>query len=98
MKPNYVLKKDLPNCPKGRVFKPTFDGTHYFMYMTDNEAAIGKLHYYKFKADIVENNPTWFKVEKMSDLNSRLQTAMRKKQDAERQIVALRKMIKNNLK
>ncbi len=93
MKPNYILKNDLPNCPKGRVFKPTFDGTDYFLSMTDNEAIENKLHPYKFKASMVENNPDWFKVETESDLIVQLDVAKNKKSDAENEIKSLEKIL-----
>jgi hypothetical protein len=94
MKSNYVLKKDLPNCPKGRVFRPTYDGTHYFLSMTDNEVMSGRLHDYKFKAGEVENNPDWFKKETESDLKIQLYNAKRQKEDAENKIIELKKKIK----
>lgn len=94
MKPNYILTKDLPNCPKGRVFKPTIDGTLYFLSMTDNEAINGNLHDYKFKPHEVENNTLWFKVEEISDLKSRLESALKEKKDIENEILYLKKKIK----
>lgn len=94
MKPNYILQKDLPNCPKGRVFKPTIDGTLYFLSMTNNEVINGNLHDYKFKPDEVENNILWFKVEEISDLKSQLQSALKEKKDIENEILYLKKKIK----
>ena len=93
MKPNYILKDDLPNCPKGRVFKPTHDGTHYFLSMSTNEHIEGKLHPYKYEADVVENNPDWFKKETESDLKVQLDVAKKKKQDAEYDIKTLKKSL-----
>jgi hypothetical protein len=94
MKPNYILQKDLPNCPKGRIFKPTNDGKHYFLSMTDNEVINGNLHDYKFKADEVENNILWFRVEKISDLKSQLESALNEKRDVENKISSLKKRLK----
>lgn len=94
MKSNYILKKDLPNCPKGRVFRPTYDGTQYFLSMTDNEMINGTLHDYKFKASEVENNPDWFKKETESDLKVQLHNAKNKKKDAEYEITELNKKLK----
>jgi hypothetical protein len=93
MKPNYILKKDLPNCPKGNVFKPTYDGTDYFLSLTDNEHINGNFPAYKFRADVVENNPNWFKKETESDLLIQLKNAIRKKQDAENKIRSLKKTL-----
>lgn len=94
MKPNYILKKDLPNCPKGRVFKPTIDGTLYFLSMTDNEVIKGYLHDYKFKAHEVENNKEWFKIEEISDLKKQLESALNSKKDIEFKISDLKKRLK----
>lgn len=94
MKSNYILKKDLPFCPKGRVFKPTYDGTRYFLSMTDTEVMNGRLHDYKFEAREVENNTTWFKKETQSDLAVQLYNAKRQKEDAENKIIELKKKIK----
>jgi len=93
MKPNYILKKDLPNCPKGRVFKPTIDGNDYFLSMSDNEAIENKLHSYKFKANVVENNPKWFKKEMKSHLIVQLENAKRRKEYAEYEITELTKKL-----
>lgn len=95
MKSNYILKKDLPNCPKGRVFKPTYEGKDYFLSMTDNEAIKGVLPDYKFKADVVENNPDWFKKETESDLKVQLENAKGRKKDAEHEISELKKKLKS---
>jgi hypothetical protein len=94
MKSNYVLKIDLPNCPKGRVFKPTFDGKQYFLSMTDNEVIEHKLPDYKFSSDIIENNPTWFEKENESHLKIQLELAKRRKKDAEYEISELKKKLK----
>ena len=94
MKPNYILQKDLPNCPKGRVFKPTIDGTLYFLSMTDNEAINGNLHDYKFKPDEVENNILWFKVEEISDLKIQLESALNEKDYLDIKITSLKERLK----
>lgn len=54
-----VLMKNLPNCPKGRVFKEDINGD-FFHSMTDNEAIIGKLKAYKFTKEEVSANRKWF--------------------------------------
>lgn len=94
MKPNYILKKDLPNCPKGRVFKPTIDGKEYFLSMTDNEVIKGNLHDYKFKANEVENNILWFKIEEKSDLKNQLEYALNEKDYLDIKISSLKKRLK----
>lgn len=95
MKCNYILKKDLPNCPKGKVFRPTYDGKDYFLSLTDNEHINGNFPDYKFKADVVENNTDWFKKETKSDLEVQLVNAKNKKKDAEYEIKYLKGMLKN---
>jgi hypothetical protein len=55
----YILKKGLPNCPKGRKFIPNINGD-YFLSMTDDEYIEGKLKPYKFTKNEVESNPDWF--------------------------------------
>jgi len=94
MKSNYILKIDLPNCPKGRVFKPTYDGKEYFLSMTDNEAIECNLPNYKFSSEIIENNPTWFEKENESHLKIQLASAKKRKKDAEYEISELKKKIK----
>jgi len=54
-----ILKKDLPNCPKGRKFKLDING-NYFHSMTDEECIDGKLKPYKFTKDEVQSNSEWF--------------------------------------
>jgi hypothetical protein len=54
-----VLMKNLPNCPKGRIFKEDINGD-FFHSMTDDEAIKGKLKPYKFTKNEVESNPDWF--------------------------------------
>lgn len=94
MKSNYILKKDLPNCPKGRIFKPTHDGEIYFLSITEDECISGKIHEYKFKSTEVESNPYWFKKEKESDLKNQLLLAEKTKKDLEYQISELKKKLK----
>lgn len=96
MKPNYILKKDLPSCHKGRVFKPTIDGKEYFLSMTDNEVIKGYLHDYKFKANEVENNKEWFKIEEISDLKNQLESALNEKDYLDIKISSLKERLKNN--
>ena len=54
-----VLMKNLPNCPKGRIFKEDINGD-FFHSMTDDEAIEGKLKSYKFTKEEVSNNRKWF--------------------------------------
>ena len=54
-----VLMKNLPNCPKGRIFKEDINGD-FFHSITDDEAIEGKLKSYKFKKEEVANNSKWF--------------------------------------
>jgi hypothetical protein len=54
-----VLMKNLPNCPKGRIFKEDING-NFNLSMTDNEAIEGKLKPYKFTKKEVINNSKWF--------------------------------------
>tara|TARA_R110002050_G_C8944691_1_gene512878 strand:+ start:1245 stop:1442 length:198 start_codon:yes stop_codon:yes gene_type:complete len=53
------LEKDLPNCPKGRIFKESVDG-NFFHSMTIEEYLGGELKNYKFTKDEVEQNKDWF--------------------------------------
>lgn len=62
--------------------------------MTYNEMINGNLHDYKFKSHEVENNALWFKVEEISDLKSRLESALNEKKDIENEISYLKKKIK----
>ena len=89
MKPNYILKKDLPKCPSGRVFSPNVYGDEYYLSMTDNERIENKIHHYTFKADVVENNPDWFEVETESHLRVQFENAVKQKEDAEAKIKLL---------
>ena len=54
-----VLKKSLPGCPKGRIFKETVDGD-FFHSMTDKEVIKGKFKLYKFTKKEVKKNKKWF--------------------------------------
>lgn len=54
-----VLMKNLPNCPKGRIFKEDINGD-FFHSITDDEAIEGKLKLYKFTKEEVANNRKWF--------------------------------------
>lgn len=56
----FVLMKDLPGCPKGRIFKEDVAG-NYFHSMTDEEAISGELQSYKYSKDAVIGNGMWFK-------------------------------------
>lgn len=96
LKPNYILLKDLPGCPAGRIFKPTNDGKHYFLSLTDYEYMDEKFHPYKYKTSEVVNNTGWFKVEEVSDLKCQLESARKQKQDAENKIADLKKVLMND--
>jgi hypothetical protein len=56
--PHVILQKDLPNCPKGRIFIKDYKGD-YIHSMTDEEAIEGKLQDYKFNKETIENKE-WF--------------------------------------
>src|ERR1700741_45322 len=94
MKSNYILLKDLPNYPAGRIFRPTADGTEYFSSVNDREFLKGEVQTYKLKASVVENNTEWFKVEELSDLQTQLQEAFDQKESAEQKISELTQRIK----
>jgi len=55
-----MVKKALPNCPVGRLFKLTVDGNHYYHSMTDEEAISGKLKAYIFSVKEVVYNSEFF--------------------------------------
>lgn len=55
-----MVKKALPNCPVGRLFKLTVDGNHYYHSMTDEEAISGKLKAYIFSVKEVTLNSEFF--------------------------------------
>jgi hypothetical protein len=57
-----ILQKDLPNCPKGRIFKEDVSG-NFFHSMTDEEAIGGNLKSYTFTKEEVADNPEWFGTE-----------------------------------
>lgn len=54
-----VLVKDLPGCPKGRIFKEDMHGG-YFNSMTDEEAVNGKIKSYVFNKKEMEEYQNWF--------------------------------------
>lgn len=54
-----LLIKNLPNCPKGRIFKEDINGD-FFHSISDDEAIEGKLKSYKFTKEEVLNNHKWF--------------------------------------
>lgn len=57
----FLLKKDLPGLPSGRVFRTTIDMKHVFVSMSDEERIYNKdLHSYDFPIEIVEKNTDWF--------------------------------------
>ena len=58
-KKKYRLLKDLPNCPKGYIFKQDIGGD-YYLSATDEEFINNDLKIYKFTKEEVENNKDWF--------------------------------------
>ena len=54
-----ILMKNLPNCPKGRIFKEDINGD-FFHSMTNDESIEGKFKSYKFTKEEVINNGKWF--------------------------------------
>lgn len=58
---DYILKKDLPGLPKGRIFIENVD-RDYFPSAKDDEYLEKVLNLdYKFKRQFVVNNKKWFK-------------------------------------
>jgi len=57
-----VLLKDLPNCPKGRIFKEKLEFDEFYPLLTDEEAAHDKFKWYEFSSAEVEQNPDWFQI------------------------------------
>lgn len=60
MNTTYKLLKNLPDCPKGRIFKEDIYG-NFYLSMTDDEAIENKLKHYRFSEKEIINNPLWFK-------------------------------------
>ena len=60
MKRKLKLLKDLPSCPKGRIFKENVNGD-YFHSMTDEERIYGNLKGYIFTKEEISENKEWFK-------------------------------------
>lgn len=60
MKRQFILLKDLPGCPKGRIFKEDING-NYFHSMTDDEFLSKKYQPYNYSKDAVIGNGMWFK-------------------------------------
>ncbi len=54
-----VLMKNLPSCPKGRIFKEDTNGD-FFHSMTDDEFLDKSLKEYKFTKQEVADNRKWF--------------------------------------
>lgn len=54
-----TLLKDLPSCPKGRIFISDINGD-YFHSMTDKEYLEGNLKSYKYTKEEMNLNPKWF--------------------------------------
>lgn len=55
-----ILKKALPNCPVGRLFKLTNDGNHYYHSISDSEAIYSNLKPYIFSVNEVVKNSEFF--------------------------------------
>lgn len=58
--PQVKLLKDLPNCPKGRIFMQNMGGT-WFNRMTDEEHIENKFQRYILDNKTILDNPAWFK-------------------------------------
>lgn len=54
---NLILLKDLPDCPKGTVFKLNFNGGYYSLY---NQEVDPMILSYVFTQRAVDRNPGWF--------------------------------------
>ena len=54
-----ILLRDLPNCPKGRVFKQNTNGS-FFHSMTNEESIKGDFQNYHFTKNEIENMPSYF--------------------------------------
>lgn len=54
-----ILLKDLPACPKGRIFKSNIDGD-FFHFITTEEHIEGKFKPYRFSEEEVKTNTDWF--------------------------------------
>jgi hypothetical protein len=60
-----VLKRPLPGCPKGRIFKKrNVPEGGFFHSRTDDEAIEGQLIAYSFTNDEINKNPQWFTASK----------------------------------
>lgn len=68
-----ILLKDLPYCPKGRIFKQDING-NFFHSMTDEEGLSGKFKGYHFTKKDVGYMPEYFmlKDKAESDLSNLL--------------------------
>ncbi|MCE5332718.1 MAG: hypothetical protein LLF95_11350 [Bacteroidales bacterium] len=66
MKPrSAILLRDLPNCPKGRIFEEQefiIGCPDFFHSMTDEECINRQYKHYCFSNEEVEQNPDWFKI------------------------------------
>lgn len=57
-----ILKRSLPGCPKGRIFKKrSVSQGGFFHSMTDEEAIGGQLISYSFTNDEIDKNSQWFR-------------------------------------
>jgi hypothetical protein len=61
MNKKLILEKDLPSCPKGRVFKEDING-NFFHSMTDDEYIESDLKFYRFTREEVDKNQDWFSI------------------------------------
>ena len=59
MRKKLKLRKDLPSCPAGRIFRENVSGD-FFHSMTDKEIIETDLKMYTFTAEEVNKNPEWF--------------------------------------
>jgi hypothetical protein len=60
-----ILKRALPGCPKGRIFrKRKVSEGGFFHSIKDEEALSGQFISYSFTNDEINKNPQWFGVKK----------------------------------
>ena len=58
---SYILLKDMPGCPKGRIFKRNVIGQHFTSIMDEEFLDIDCIQGYTIDSRFVENNTEWFK-------------------------------------
>lgn len=58
----YILLKDMPGCPAGRIFKEDINGNYYHS-MSDEDFMRYSFATYSLHNKFVENNPEWFQLQ-----------------------------------